>query len=177
MEVTDRRRVTRNRPVELAWSTRRNLLCINDFHPTGRRGRDSAGRGPSLSRCPPGGSLQGKGTAAAAKGRLSVSGSGPLRKQAFDGPETKNSRLLSQPAAVHRLAERARFELAIPFWGTHAFQACLFSHSSISPIRIPGNRDCKGNHFFRKCKCRRLNFSTRDYKVRLWSMQPGYSSG
>ena len=33
-------------------------------------------------------------------GRLSVSGSGPLRKQAFDGPETKNSRLLSQPAAV-----------------------------------------------------------------------------
>ena len=31
-------------------------------------------------------------------------------------------------------AERARFELAIPFWGTHAFQACLFSHSSISPI-------------------------------------------
>ena len=100
MEVTDRRRVTRNRPIELAWSTRRNLLCINDFHPTGRRGRDSAGRGPSLSRCPPGGSLQGKGTAAAAKGRLSVSGSGPLRKQAFDGPETKNSRLLSQPAAV-----------------------------------------------------------------------------
>ena len=100
MEVTDRRRVTRNRPVELAWSTRRNLLCINDFHPTGRRGRDSAGRGPSLSRCPPGGSLQGNGTAAAAGGRLSVSGSGPLRKQAFDGPETKNSRLLSQPAAV-----------------------------------------------------------------------------
>ncbi len=31
-------------------------------------------------------------------------------------------------------AERARFELAIPFWGTHAFQACLFSHSSISPM-------------------------------------------
>ena len=43
---------------------------------------------------------QGNGTAAAAGGRLSVSGSGPLRKQAFDGPETKNSRLLSQPAAV-----------------------------------------------------------------------------
>ena len=36
------------------------------------------------------------------------------------------------------VAERARFELAIPFWGTHAFQACLFSHSSISPIRIRG---------------------------------------
>ena len=73
---------------------------MNDFHSTGRRWRDSAGRGPSLSRCPPGGSLQGNGTAAAAGGRLSVSGSGPLRKQAFDGPETKNSRLLSQPAAV-----------------------------------------------------------------------------
>ena len=37
--------------------------------------------------------------------------------------------------------------------------------------------DCKGNHFFRKCKYRRVNFSTRGYKVRLWSMQPGYSSG
>ena len=36
-------------------------------------------------------------------------------------------------------AERARFELAIPFWGTHAFQACLFSHSSISP----DEKDCK----------------------------------
>ena len=37
--------------------------------------------------------------------------------------------------------------------------------------------DCKGNHFFRKCKYRRGNFSTQGYKVRLWSMQPGYSSG
>ena len=90
-------------------------------------------------------------------------------------PHTKTARRLR--AGLLLVAERARFELAIPFWGTHAFQACLFSHSSISPIRIPGNRDCKGNHFFRKCKCRRLNFSTRGYKVRLWSMQPGYSSG
>ena len=40
-------------------------------------------------------------------------------------------------------AERARFELAIPFWGTHAFQACLFSHSSISPWLGPVKRDCK----------------------------------
>ena len=31
-------------------------------------------------------------------------------------------------------AERGRFELPIPFWGIHAFQACLLSHSSISPI-------------------------------------------
>ena len=67
-----------------------------------RRGEWARFRGAALaaSRCPPGGSLQGNGTAAAAGGRLSVSGSGPLRKQAFDGPETKNSRLLSQPAAV-----------------------------------------------------------------------------
>ena len=92
-------------------------------------------------------------------GRQAVSGFGPLRKQAFDGPKTQNSRLLSQPAAVHRLAERARFELAIPFWGTHAFQACLFSHSSISPIRTPirirglsVKPDCKGNDYFWKNK-------------------------
>ena len=30
-------------------------------------------------------------------------------------------------------AERRRFELLIPFRGIHAFQACLLSHSSISP--------------------------------------------
>ena len=177
MEVTDRRRVTRNRPVELAWSTRRNLLCINDFHPTGRRGRDSAGRGPSLSRCPPGGSLRSYNSQPSGLTAL-MSVSATRRPRASSRPPyDENSQLLSQPAVYHFFAERARFELAIPFWGTHAFQACLFSHSSISPIRVPGNRDCKGKHFFRKCKCRRLNFSTRDYKVRLWSMQPGYSSG
>ena len=31
-------------------------------------------------------------------------------------------------------AERAGFEPAIHFWRIHAFQACLFNHSSISPI-------------------------------------------
>jgi hypothetical protein len=31
------------------------------------------------------------------------------------------------------LAEKAGFEPAVPFRGTHAFQACLFNHSSISP--------------------------------------------
>ena len=31
-------------------------------------------------------------------------------------------------------AERARFELANQFCRSHAFQACLFSHSSISPL-------------------------------------------
>ena len=31
------------------------------------------------------------------------------------------------------LAETARFELAIPFWGIHTFQACSFNHSDTSP--------------------------------------------
>ena len=31
------------------------------------------------------------------------------------------------------LAERAGFEPAKHFWRLHAFQACLFNHSSISP--------------------------------------------
>ena len=30
-------------------------------------------------------------------------------------------------------AERGGFEPPIPFRGIHAFQACLFNHSSISP--------------------------------------------
>ena len=30
-------------------------------------------------------------------------------------------------------AEKAGFEPAVHFWRTHAFQACLFNHSSISP--------------------------------------------
>ena len=30
-------------------------------------------------------------------------------------------------------AERRGFEPRIPFWGIHAFQACLFNHSSTSP--------------------------------------------
>ena len=36
------------------------------------------------------------------------------------------------PASFY-LAERAGFEPAVPFRGTHAFQACQFSHSCISP--------------------------------------------
>ncbi len=31
-------------------------------------------------------------------------------------------------------AERGGFEPPIPFWSIHAFQACLFNHSSISPF-------------------------------------------
>ena len=33
------------------------------------------------------------------------------------------------------IAERQGFEPRIPFWGIHAFQACLFNHSSTSPFR------------------------------------------
>lgn len=43
-----------------------------------------------------------------------------------------------------RLAERRRFELLIPFWSIHAFQACLLSHSSISP-ELPCNTDRAAN--------------------------------
>ena len=32
-----------------------------------------------------------------------------------------------------RLAEREGFEPSIPFWSMHAFQACAFNHSAISP--------------------------------------------
>ncbi len=34
------------------------------------------------------------------------------------------------------LAERAGFEPAEPFRGSHAFQACQFSHSCISPNKL-----------------------------------------
>ena len=43
-----------------------------------------------------------------------------------------------------RFAERRRFELLIPFWSIHAFQACLLSHSSISP-ELPCNMDRAAN--------------------------------
>ena len=35
---------------------------------------------------------------------------------------------------IFHSAEKAGFEPAIPFRGIHAFQACLFNHSSISPF-------------------------------------------
>ena len=34
---------------------------------------------------------------------------------------------------TNKKAERTRFELVIPFRSIHAFQACLFNHSSTSP--------------------------------------------
>ena len=43
-------------------------------------------------------------------GQLAVSGFLPLRKQAFDGQKTKNSRLLLQPAALYSFAVRGGFE-------------------------------------------------------------------
>ena len=36
-----------------------------------------------------------------------------------------------------KLAEREGFEPSIPFWSMHAFQACAFNHSAISP---PGTK-------------------------------------
>ena len=31
-------------------------------------------------------------------------------------------------------AETVRFELTIPFWSIHTFQACSFDHSDTSPL-------------------------------------------
>ena len=41
-------------------------------------------------------------------------------------------------------AERGGFEPPIRFWRIHAFQACLFSHSSISPSAFLSKSGCKG---------------------------------
>ena len=49
-------------------------------------------------------------------------------------------------------AERRRFELLIPFRGIHAFQACLLSHSSISPITT------LSAHETRKQDCKYTNY-------------------
>ena len=57
-------------------------------------------------------------------------------------PLAPYSKLLVLTASVSKLtptaqrktfAERRGFEPRKPFWGLHAFQACLFNHSSISP--------------------------------------------
>ena len=59
-----------------------------------------------------------------------------LQEQALDGYGQKQKRIAFAMRLLDNLcfAERGRFELPIPFWGIHAFQACLLSHSSISPI-------------------------------------------
>ena len=43
---------------------------------------------------------------------------------------------LTSPARRKIFAERRGFEPRKPFWSLHAFQACLFNHSSISPSRF-----------------------------------------
>ena len=45
-----------------------------------------------------------------------------------------NNLPIFDPFCLWVSAERAGFEPAKPFRGLHAFQACLFNHSSISPI-------------------------------------------
>ena len=44
-----------------------------------------------------------------------------------------NNLPIFDPFCLWVSAERAGFEPAKPFRGLHAFQACLFNHSSISP--------------------------------------------
>ena len=60
-------------------------------------------------------------------------------------PEKENQRSSELDADfLFRFAERRRFELLIPFWSIHAFQACLLGHSSISP-ELPCNTDRAAN--------------------------------
>lgn len=60
-------------------------------------------------------------------------------------PEKENQRSSELDADfLFRFAERRRFELLIPFWSIHAFQACLLSHSSISP-ELPCNTNRAAN--------------------------------
>lgn len=49
-----------------------------------------------------------------------------------------------KPCIHFFIAERKGFEPPVPFWSTHAFQACLLNHSSISPL-------------FSDCKCIKRN--------------------
>gem|GEM_PF-6476271 len=59
----------------------------------------------------------------------------PARKLAFRQvfQHKKNAAQSAASGIALRSAERSGFEPEIPFWGIHAFQACLLSHSSISP--------------------------------------------
>ena len=95
--------------------------------------RDSARLRRSLSRgLPAGPDNQKQPTTFGRSGFFAAPSS---REQARLGRNDKKAQRIC--AGLLLDAERARFELAIPFWGTHAFQACLFSHSSISPIELP----------------------------------------
>ena len=59
-------------------------------------------------------------------------------------------------------AERAGFEPAKPFRGLHAFQACLFNHSSISPLIISTHPLSKATANYEKIPIRNL-FSAQIY--------------
>ena len=83
-------------------------------------GRSLIWRSPSLSRGPQGPFFS---LGESRKNKFSVS---PIRK--------KMPHIRAASTVDFGSAERARFELAKPFRSLHAFQACLLSHSSISPV-------------------------------------------
>ena len=57
------------------------------------------------------------------------------------------------------LAERAGFEPAKRFWRLHTFQACLFNHSSTSPVEKSFlERIEKGKRNFLVCECKDSTF-------------------
>ena len=65
----------------------------------------------------------------------------PIQAQALDDPVYRGyprSQLLYNKKAATTLSQRLSaegggFEPPIRFWRIHAFQACLFNHSSITP--------------------------------------------
>ncbi len=57
----------------------------------------------------------------------------PRLRRGYARCEIKNGVQVNLMPFFPHLAEREGFEPSIRFWRTHAFQACLFSHSSISP--------------------------------------------
>ncbi len=63
--------------------------------------------------------------------------------------KTIKSRKIKLICGILFVAERTGFEPAKPFRGLHAFQACLFNHSSTSP------------YFFKLQSGRGLNFGCK----------------
>ena len=57
------------------------------------------------------------------------------RRPLFVGPgPVRQKQIRPVKIAESKVAEREGFEPSIPFWSMHAFQACAFNHSAISPI-------------------------------------------
>src|SRR5208282_1716188 len=54
----------------------------------------------------------------------------------FNSDPTYHPRASARKTVRIKLAEREGFEPSIPFWSMHAFQACAFSHSAISPPNL-----------------------------------------